>query len=199
MRNDSLILGGLFYNFIFDTNILNGGFPGPGINYSECLDHCREYQFSTRPIPNDFAMIKNFLVPKVISQDRYEPLMFHADIWFDFTKMDFWFQSDLHGRTASINDCPLLGMLNFNPRSQKFDLKFPSIVNVESRQSSNDGLWPWIPDWDNKNPLSEWRQKDWFASNPVLDESWNIDYPVMNDREGFSWKLSLIMAPQGRR
>ena len=199
MRNDSLIFRGLFYNFIFDTNILNLSsmnpqYPGPGINYSECIDNCREYHFSTRPMPNDVALIKNFLVPQVISQDRYEPLAFHADISFDFTKMDFWFQLDFHGRTASITDCSLLGnnrdpwsvMLSFNPRSQKFDLKFPSIVNVEGRQSSNDGLWPWIPDKDNKNPLPEWRQKDWFASNPVLDESWNIDYPVMNDREGLS-------------
>ena len=103
MKNDSLILRGLFYNFIFDTNIFNVGYPGPGINYSECLDNCREYQISTRPIPNDFALIKNFLVPTVKSQDRYESLAFHADISFDFTKMDFWFQSDFHGRTAFIH------------------------------------------------------------------------------------------------
>ena len=109
MRNDSLILRGIFSNFIFDTSILNIRITGAGINYSECLENCRQYPFSTRPLQNDFALIQDFLVPKLISQDRYELMVFHADISFDFTKMDFGFQSDLHGRTAYPNDCPLLG------------------------------------------------------------------------------------------
>ena len=89
MRNDSLILRGIFYNFIFDTSILNKRITRAEINYSECVENCRQYPFSTRPLQNDFALIKDFLVPKLISQDQYEPMMFHADISFDFTKMDF--------------------------------------------------------------------------------------------------------------
>ena len=108
MKNDSLILRGFFYNFIFETSILNIRIPAAGINYSECIKNCRQYPFSTLPLQNDFALIKDFLVPKVISQDRYEPLAFHADISFDFTKMDFRFQPYLHGRTAYTTDCPLL-------------------------------------------------------------------------------------------
>ena len=58
-------------------------------------------------------------MPNVISPDQYEPLEFHADIFFDFT-------------------------------------------------------------------ISDWRHKSWFGSIPVLDESWNFNYPIMNDRQGLS-------------
>ena len=101
MRNDSIILRGIFYNFIFDSSILNTRITGAGINYSECLENCRQYPFSTRPLQNDIALIKDFLVPKVISQDRYEPLAFHADILFDFTRMDFGFQIETFNQIST--------------------------------------------------------------------------------------------------
>ena len=65
-------------------------------------------------------------MPNVISQDRYQLLEFHADIFFDFT-------------------------------------------------------------------ISEWRQTSWFGSIPVLDESWNFNYPIMNDRQGLSIRTKLTI------
>lgn len=36
------------------------------------------------------------------------------------------------------------------------------------------------------NPKSEWKEKNYFDSITVLDESWNKNYPVLNDRQGLS-------------
>ena len=34
--------------------------------------------------------------------------------------------------------------------------------------------------------MSEWRQKSYFGLNRVPNKNWNINYPIMNDRERFS-------------
>ena len=39
---------------------------------------------------------------------------------------------------------------------------------------------------NTKNPMSEWRQKSHFGSNSIPIKNWNLDYPIMNDREWFS-------------
>ena len=36
------------------------------------------------------------------------------------------------------------------------------------------------------NPKSEWKEKNFFDSITVPDESWNKNYPVLNDRQGLS-------------
>ena len=36
------------------------------------------------------------------------------------------------------------------------------------------------------NPKSEWKEKIFFDSITVPDESWNKNYPVLNDRQGLS-------------
>ena len=35
------------------------------------------------------------------------------------------------------------------------------------------------------NPKSEWKEKNYFDSMTVPNESWNKNYPVLNDRQGF--------------
>ena len=71
---------------------MNTRFPGPGINKSECLENCSGYVFSTRPTRDDFPIIKEFLVPTKISEDRFQALPFHTDVWFDFESMDLGLQ-----------------------------------------------------------------------------------------------------------
>lgn len=36
------------------------------------------------------------------------------------------------------------------------------------------------------NLKSEWKEKNYFYSITVPDESWNKNYPVLNDRQGLS-------------
>ena len=40
-----------------------------------------------------------------------------------------------------------------------------------------------------KNPMSEWRQKNYLVSHPVIHSSWNRNFPIMNDRDGFCIQL----------
>ena len=40
--------------------------------------------------------------------------------------------------------------------------------------------------YDHKNPMSEWRQKNYLVSHPVIQTSWDLNFPNMNDRERFS-------------
>lgn len=35
------------------------------------------------------------------------------------------------------------------------------------------------------NPKSEWKEKKYFDSMTVPNESWNKNYPVLNDRQGY--------------
>ena len=109
------------WSISFQSIFNSRSYPGPGINKSQCLDYCEQYIFSTRPSRIDFPLIRlvlrvsaflsekfdlsaisrkklwngtrNLLVPKILSQDRYQLLLFHADISFDFKTMDFGFKN----------------------------------------------------------------------------------------------------------
>ena len=68
------------------------------------------------------------------------------------------------------------------PTAQKSENKF-RVIWFSMRKDSHCMSYRFE---NTKNPMSEWRQKSHFGSNSIPIKNWNLDYPIMNDREWFS-------------
>ena len=57
-KNDTAVYQNLNWSQSFPSVLNSNSYPGPGINKSQCQDHCGQYSFSMRPERNDFALIR---------------------------------------------------------------------------------------------------------------------------------------------
>ena len=58
VKNDTAVYQNLNWSQSFPSVLNSNSYPGPGINKSQCQDHCGQYSFSMRPERNDFALIR---------------------------------------------------------------------------------------------------------------------------------------------